>query len=79
MVVIVSSQIIDNIVNNGVSVHGPEGLTNTPDLDAAAAALPIIFNLALFFCCFLVCFGLFFKHTGRSKSKHEVKKGPNIC
>lgn len=80
-----SSQIIDNIVNNGVSVRGPEGLSNIPDLDSAAA-LPILFNLALFFllvACvfwFVVLFFsfVFFKHTGRSKSKHNVKNGLTV-
>lgn len=76
-------EIIDIIVNNnGVSVHCPEGLTNTAELDSAAA-LPSIYNLELFsslFSCvfWFVCFLFFFKHTCRSKSKHEVKKDPNI-
>lgn len=46
-------EIVDNIVNNGVSVYGPEGLTNTADLDSAAD-LPILFNLAPFLWCFVV-------------------------
>lgn len=50
-----SSQIVDNIVKD--AVHGPEGLTYTPDLDSSCC--PNYIHLAHFyvvFLCVLVCF-----------------------